>query len=94
MEHKIQSGALEEGLDIHLLPVVKLLGTLRKAACPSAFLVSFKLETDIEIIEKKARGALERYGMDCVVANLLEVNISEFFRVDLLGIVFTLLQAG
>eukprot|EP00191_Tetraselmis_sp_GSL018_P023412 CAMPEP_0177626424 /NCGR_PEP_ID=MMETSP0419_2-20121207/30644_1 /TAXON_ID=582737 /ORGANISM="Tetraselmis sp., Strain GSL018" /LENGTH=318 /DNA_ID=CAMNT_0019127473 /DNA_START=59 /DNA_END=1016 /DNA_ORIENTATION=- len=38
---------------------------------PDAFVVSFKLETDEGLLEQKARGALESYGMHAVVANLL-----------------------
>ena len=39
--------------------------------CPEALCVSFKLETDIKILESKARGSIAKYGMDLVVANEL-----------------------
>lgn len=76
-EHKIQSGKLSEGLDIHLKPVPKMLGEVRTFMCPEARLISFKLETDPGILEQKASTARERYGMDFVVANLLETRMTE-----------------
>lgn len=38
------------------------------------FIVSFKLETDKDLIEKKSLKALERYGHHVVVANMLKVS--------------------
>ena len=35
-------------------------------------MTSFKLETDISILEKKAKGSIETYGVDAVVANELK----------------------
>lgn len=49
----------------------KVLGTLRKEWCPEAFAVSFKLETDEGLLLQKAQGAIDRYGVHSVVANLL-----------------------
>ncbi len=65
---------MQDGLDIHLKPVPKLLGVIRKELCPEACLASFKLETDIELIEQKATTARDTYGMDYVVANLLSTR--------------------
>lgn len=39
--------------------------------CPEAFIVSFKLETDPDLLISKAEGALRRYGHHCVIANVL-----------------------
>ena len=68
-EHKIQStgGA---GLTLELDAVPKMLGLLKPwgARC----VVSFKLETDAALVDAKAAAALEHYGVDGVVANLLD----------------------
>jgi len=67
--HKIQSR--EGPLLLRLQPTPKALGYL-KGVCPKAFWISFKLETDHKLLESKARGAIAKYGMDCVVANMLQ----------------------
>ena len=69
--HKIQSSI--GALDIHLDGVPKMLGQLKEWA-PSLFSISFKLETDDAILLKKARGAIAKYGMGCVVANILHTR--------------------
>ncbi|OWM90210.1 hypothetical protein CDL15_Pgr006531 [Punica granatum] len=68
-EHKIQSGS--GPLDMRLAQVPKMLAALRKEWAPSAFCISFKLETDTEILLEKADMALKMYGMHAVVANEL-----------------------
>ncbi|GAY54745.1 hypothetical protein CUMW_159070 [Citrus unshiu] len=68
-EHKIQSGS--GPLDIQLLQVPKMLSVLRKEWAPMAFCISFKLETDAEILLEKADMARKKYGMHAVVANEL-----------------------
>lgn len=73
--HKIQSGG-SNGIDIHLDPVPKMLKTL-KSWSPKSFIVSFKLETDPDLVIKKARGAIEKYGVHLVVANQLQVSSSQ-----------------
>jgi phosphopantothenate---cysteine ligase (ATP) len=65
--HKIQSAGGPLTLVLDQTP--KLLGVLRKDWAPSAFCVSFKLETNRKILLKKARRAISKYGMDAVVAN-------------------------
>ncbi|KAL1540509.1 Phosphopantothenate--cysteine ligase 2 [Salvia divinorum] len=67
--HKIQSSS--GPLDMRLVQVPKMLLVLRRDWAPKAFCISFKLETDKEILLKKARTALEKYNMDMVVANEL-----------------------
>ena len=39
--------------------------------------MSFKLETDPNILISKATGAITKYGVDCVIANLLHTRNSE-----------------
>ena len=41
---------------------------------PNAFVVSFKLETDDNILVKKAQRALDTYGHHLVIANLLQTR--------------------
>ncbi|EFJ26897.1 hypothetical protein SELMODRAFT_172589 [Selaginella moellendorffii] len=72
MEHKIQSD--DGSMTMQLAPVPKMLGLLRKHWAPEAFCVSFKLETDVDILLKKARSSLCKYGMHAVVANELETR--------------------
>ncbi|XP_052620646.1 phosphopantothenate--cysteine ligase 2 [Lactuca sativa] len=67
--HKIQSAS--GPLDMRLAQVPKMLSVLRKVWAPTAFCVSFKLETDKEILLEKADAALKRYKMNAVVANEL-----------------------
>lgn len=66
---KIQSRAVD-GLHIHLRNVPKLLGAVRSWV-PAALLISFKLETNGNILDAKAAGAICKYGVDAVCANLL-----------------------
>ncbi|MQM02422.1 hypothetical protein Taro_035193 [Colocasia esculenta] len=68
-EHKIQSAG--GPLDMRLAPVPKMLSLLRKEWAPTAFCISFKLETDADILLKKADSALRKYQMHVVVANEL-----------------------
>ena len=75
-EHKIQSGDGKGGsgkqLVINLDPVPKFLSKLVTNWAPAgSLIVSFKLETDPSILVSKAEQALERYGHDLVVGNLL-----------------------
>jgi hypothetical protein len=70
-DHKIQSSA---GLTMELSQVPKVLGALTSNWAPGAFVVSFKLETDSSILLSKASGAIYKYGVHMVVANLLQVS--------------------
>lgn len=71
-DHKIQSKANENGFVLNLRPVPKVIGLLRNSWTPDAFVVSFKLETDEEILWQKAENAVEKYGCHLVVGNLLQ----------------------
>ncbi|XP_051209084.1 phosphopantothenate--cysteine ligase 2 [Lolium perenne] len=68
-KHKIESAG--GPLNMQLNQVPKMLFILRNHWAPSAFCVSFKLETDPDILLQKAEMALRKYGMNVVVANEL-----------------------
>jgi phosphopantothenate-cysteine ligase len=70
-DHKIQSSS---GLVLELSQVPKVLRKLTSVWAPSAFVVSFKLETDPSILLRKATGAIEKYGVDMVIANVLNTR--------------------
>ncbi|OWF49362.1 phosphopantothenate--cysteine ligase-like [Mizuhopecten yessoensis] len=74
-EHKIQSGDGPLQLSLEMVP--KMLQPLVKEWVPDAFVVSFKLETDQELLVKKAQQALAKYCHQVVVANLLETRKKE-----------------
>ncbi|KIO16266.1 hypothetical protein M407DRAFT_247026 [Tulasnella calospora MUT 4182] len=67
VEHKIQSG--EGNLQLEMDQVPKILKPLVSQWTREGFIVSFKLETDPALLIPKARGALERYGHQVVIAN-------------------------
>ncbi|KAJ2865992.1 Phosphopantothenate--cysteine ligase cab2 [Coemansia aciculifera] len=71
-EHKIQSASGD--LTLHMNQVPKFLRPLVKNWVPQCFIVSFKLETDPELLGPKARHALEKYGHQVVVANMLNTR--------------------
>ncbi|KAF8579029.1 phosphopantothenate-cysteine ligase [Ramaria rubella] len=68
-EHKIQSG--KGSLQIEMDQVPKILQPMVDEWTPEAFIVSFKLETDQELLIPKSRAALERYGHQVVIGNEL-----------------------
>ncbi|KFH62818.1 hypothetical protein MVEG_11344 [Podila verticillata NRRL 6337] len=68
-EHKIQSG--DGLLNLTMDQVPKILKPLVNDWTPKAFIVSFKLETDEELLPLKSRQALKRYGHQIVIGNLL-----------------------
>ncbi|XP_072833874.2 phosphopantothenate--cysteine ligase isoform X2 [Pogona vitticeps] len=69
-EHKIQS--TDGPLQITMKMVPKMLSPLVKEWAPEAFVISFKLETNPDILIEKSRRALEKYRHQVVIANLLE----------------------
>jgi phosphopantothenate---cysteine ligase (ATP) len=71
-EHKIQSS--DGAMTLKLSPVPKVLGKLRSEWAPDAFVCSFKLETDREILRTKAERAVEKYGCHMVIGNLLHTR--------------------
>ncbi|KAF9592879.1 hypothetical protein IFM89_018459 [Coptis chinensis] len=74
-EHKIQSAS--GPMDMRLTQVPKMLSVLRNEWSPMAFCISFKLETDSNILLKKADMALRKYKMNVVVANELLTRMEE-----------------
>ncbi|UXI17766.1 hypothetical protein NH340_JMT03709 [Sarcoptes scabiei] len=69
--HKIQS---DSPLRLHFEMVPKILRPLVKFWVPDAFVISFKLETDANILMAKAKKALSRYGHRLVIANELNTR--------------------
>ncbi|KAH0844214.1 Phosphopantothenate--cysteine ligase CAB2 [Fonsecaea pedrosoi] len=73
-EHKIQSleGGASRQLVINLDPVPKFLSNLVHSWAPKgSMIVSFKLETNPDLLVTKAEQSLERYQHDLVIGNLL-----------------------
>ncbi|PWY99666.1 DFP-domain-containing protein, partial [Testicularia cyperi] len=66
-EHKIQSG--KGSLVIEMDQVPKVLKPMVEQWVPEGYLVSFKLETDPNLLIPKAVGALQRYGHQLVIGN-------------------------
>ncbi|MCJ1308200.1 hypothetical protein MMC25_001853 [Agyrium rufum] len=64
-------------LVIDLDPVPKFLRTLVHEWAPQAVIVSFKLETDPDLLVSKAQKALQRYSHHLVIANLLSTRTKE-----------------
>ncbi|AAS54881.2 AGR391Wp [Eremothecium gossypii ATCC 10895] len=83
-EHKIQS---QEGVDssrapngqlvVNLDPVPKFLRRLVESWASQAMIVSFKLETNRDLLIQKATQALDRYNHQLVIGNLLQTRSSE-----------------
>ncbi|CAG9539102.1 unnamed protein product [Cercopithifilaria johnstoni] len=71
-EHKIHSN--QGGLRLSLNIVPKILQKLVRDIVPEAFVVSFKLETDEAILVSKARQALQNYGHQLVIGNILDTR--------------------
>ncbi|MCD7462897.1 Phosphopantothenate--cysteine ligase 2 [Datura stramonium] len=73
--HKIQSAS--GPLDMRLVQVPKMLSVLRNEWAPMAFHISFKLETDRDILLANADMALKKYKMHMVIANELSTRKEE-----------------
>ncbi|KAG6462312.1 phosphopantothenate--cysteine ligase-like [Manduca sexta] len=70
--HKIQSESGPPIIQLHLVP--KMLAPLVNLWVPTAYVVSFKLETDENLLVPKARAALEKYKHKMVVGNMLQTR--------------------
>ncbi|KAK9744038.1 DNA / pantothenate metabolism flavoprotein [Popillia japonica] len=70
--HKIQSSVGAPTISLQLVP--KLLAPLVSLWVPQAFVVSFKLETDENILIAKARDSLNKYKHKLVVGNMLQTR--------------------
>ena len=87
-EHKIQSSDIPERdepqanasnapskrLGVNLDPVPKFLKTLVDGWAPEGMIVSFKLETDSDLLITKAQQALNKYSHHLVIGNLLSTR--------------------
>lgn len=71
-EHKIQS--TQDELVINLQPVKKEIFKIKSDWNQSAFLISFKLETDEDLLIAKSKTAILKGKSDYVVANLLQTR--------------------
>ena len=67
-QHKMSSPT---AIRLHLSAVPKLLPDLKRTWCPRAFVISFKLETDPDVLMQKTNAALESAEHDAAIANLL-----------------------
>jgi phosphopantothenate-cysteine ligase len=67
---KIQSRA-HDGLTVELRNVPKMLGLIKDWA-PEVMVISFKLETNANILLAKAAGAIVKYNVDAVCSNTLQ----------------------
>ncbi len=79
-EHKIQSSEGDLQLSLQLVP--KMLQPLVTNWSPQAYVVSFKLETDPNILVPKAKIALEKYRHELVIGNILERRKKEVILVS------------
>ena len=77
-EHKIQSG---QSLQLSLSPVPKMIGHLVDNVFFNHSIVSFKLETDVEILFSKAKTALKTYKHDLVIANTLQTRYDKVYLI-------------
>lgn len=73
--HKIQSSNGPLQLSLQIVP--KFLQPLVKSFVPRALVVSFKLETDPNLLLVKSKKALETYNHQVVVGNILETRKKE-----------------
>ncbi|KAJ6650058.1 Phosphopantothenate--cysteine ligase [Pseudolycoriella hygida] len=70
--HKIQSGEGAPTISLQLVP--KILAPLVSLWVPNAFVVSFKLETDENLLIAKSRESLNKYKHKLVIANILQTR--------------------
>lgn len=73
--HKIQSSDGPLQLSLQLVP--KMLRPLVREWCPQAFVISFKLETNPDILVHKAKQSLDSYRHQAVIGNILETRKKE-----------------
>ena len=60
---------------MNLKQVPKMLAHLTNTWAKGCFIVSFKLETDPGLVVKKSINAIEKYSVNLVVANQLQVRL-------------------
>ena len=69
-EHKLSQ---DQTLVLKLQPVPKFVGCIKEWS-PKAQIITFKLETDKDVLIQKSRKALEKYQHDLVIANMLDTR--------------------
>ncbi|EME39053.1 hypothetical protein DOTSEDRAFT_66993 [Dothistroma septosporum NZE10] len=74
-----------KSLVIDLDPVPKFLKLLVDGWAPRAMIISFKLETDPNLLAQKATGALKKYSHHLVIGNLLNTRKYEVLFVSASG---------
>ncbi|CAH8504053.1 unnamed protein product [Schistosoma rodhaini] len=70
-----------EDLHLSLQPVPKVMKLLTTLWSPSSYVISFKLETDHQLLLVKAKQSLEMYNPNVIVANLLQTRSKEVWLV-------------
>lgn len=75
-EHKIQSRDVT-GLTIKFENTPKMLKPLVARWNPRGFVVSFKLETDPQMLRDKAMASISSYHVHMVVGNMLQSHVKE-----------------
>jgi len=73
-------------LHLKLSPVPKMLSLIRDDLAPNAFCVSFKLETDKNILIEKARLAIKKYDVHMVIGNVLESRYEKVWILQKRGV--------
>lgn len=79
--HKMQSG--DGAPTIHLELVPKVLEPLVNSWVPKAYVVSFKLETDENLLIKKSRAALNRYNHKVKLTIQRAINFPFFSGINI-----------
>ena len=69
----------ENLLQLTLYPVPKVIPSLRREWCPNAFVVSFKLETDLAILQQKQVLAMKKNDVQMVIGNELATRYEKVF---------------
>jgi len=76
-EHKIQSSDGAPTIQLECVP--KMISSIKSDWCPETFLVTFKLETDDSILQKKVGVHLNNYGANLVIGNILDKHKNQVY---------------
>ena len=77
MEVSFDFSRIQGPPSVQLSLVPKMLRPLVSQWAKKCLVVSFKLETDPEILLSKSKAALDKYGHDLVIGNILETRKKE-----------------
>ena len=78
--HKIQSSS--ENININLYPVKKEIYKIKDDWNPKTFLISFKLETDYNMLIDKSLKSIQKGKSNFVIANLLQSRYDEVLLIS------------